>query len=350
MGRGAPRDGFGTVTSGGARYAVLLHRLVNGPTDVGALQLSTDLSRADQTVHQFQLLYAAGGLAALILAGLAGGLMTSRGLKPLHQVAAMCRAMAAGDLTQRLRMPFRRDEVGTVAAAFDEMAERLEANFSAQRQFVADAAHELRTPLAAISGYTDLLLRGAHDDPPAANQMLRTMLNEEDRMGHLVDDLLALARLEAGLPSKQERVDVASMTAELAQQTQLLAPHLNVSYEGLPSAAARASPDELRQALLILADNAQKYTPDGGSIVFRVATGEGRVAVSVSNSGPAIPAEVLPHVFDRFYRADVSRTRKTGGAGLGLAIARAIVERHGGEMSAASNEGGNTFTIRLPNE
>ena len=345
--RGPGRDSFGIVASDGARYAVLMHVLGDRGADVGAVQLSANLNRVDQTVRQFQLLFVAGGLAALALAGLIGGPITGWGLRPLQKVAATCSGLAAGDLSQRLRLPRRNDEIGTVAVAFDHMADRLEANFDAQRQFVADAAHELRTPLTAISGYTDLLLRGAHDDGATANQVLRTMLTEEDRMGHLVDDLLALARLEASAPPAHEDVDAAALASALAREAALLTPSLRVDYDGPPSAIVHAAPDELRQALLNLADNARKYTPAGGHVTFRVAAQDGCVDMSVFNSGPGIPAEALPHLFDRFYRADVSRARKTGGAGLGLAITRALIERQGGDIAVISDRLETRFTIRL---
>lgn len=252
-----------TITDGTPRYAVLSHRINGNGTTLGSIELLCDLSRVDALVRQFLLLYAAGGAIALLIAGLSGSSLTKRGLRPLQRITETCRALARGDLSRRSRLPLGKDEIGTLGLAFDEMAERLEASFTAQRIFVADAAHELRTPLATIAGFTDLLLRGARDDPAVANQALRTMLSEEDRMLRLLERMLALARLEAAPPPRREHVDIAALTAALAAETAALAPDLRVRYEGLSAATVEASGDELRQALLNLADNARKYTPQG---------------------------------------------------------------------------------------
>ena len=289
-----------------------------------------------------------GGAIALLIAGLSGSSLTKLGLRPLQRITETCRALARGDLSRRSRLPLGKDEIGTLGLAFDEMAERLEASFTAQRIFVADAAHELRTPLATIAGFTDLLLRGARDDPAVANQALRTMLSEEDRMLRLLERMLALARLEAAPPPRREHVDIAALTAALAAETAALAPDLRVRYEGLSAATVEASGDELRQALLNLADNARKYTPQGGWIVFLTQPCGTGIAVTVRNSGPPLPPDALPLLFDRFYRIDASRARATGGVGLGLAITRTLVQRQGGDITVASDAAGTGFTVGLP--
>jgi signal transduction histidine kinase len=250
--------------------------------------------------------------------------------------------------------------VGQLAGAFNEMLERLERIFRAQRRFVADVSHELRTPLTTIRGNVDLLRRMGGTDPASLN----AIQNETARMVRLVGDLLMLAQADAGhLPIAREPIEMDALIAEIADQARVIAGHrLQVVVEcAEPEREApltvRGDADRLRQLLLNLTDNAFKHTPDDGCVSLCLAQMDGWVRITVADTGSGISPEDLPHVFDRFYRADKSRWRRPAlseaspgvGVGLGLSIARWIAEAHGGRIEVQSEQGkGSAFHIWLP--
>ena len=250
------------------------------------------------------------------------------------------------------------------------------------RQFIADASHELRTPLTSIRGYTDVLLRGAVQDPATATQVLGQVRREAERMSRLVNDLLTLARLDEGRPLELQAVDLAALAGEAVDQARLLAGEREVTLRNEAGhARVLADPDRLKQVLLILLDNALKYGRQdaGGWVRVRVGRSERGVFVSVSDNGPGIAAEDLPHIFDRFYRAQRAALRRMTdayaaardsgapanpravaptqpsdsgrpeGSGLGLPIALALTHAHGGTLTVESQPGaGTTFVLELP--
>jgi two-component system OmpR family sensor kinase len=307
------------------------------------------------------------------------------------------RRIASGDLTQRIRLPHGGDEIGQLADTFDEMISRIESAFSAQhaseermRQFIADASHELRTPLTSIRGYTDVLLRGAKDDPEVAQQVLEATRREAERMSRLVNDLLTLARLDAGRPLELQLLDLVSLVGEAVDQARILAGEREVAMrnDGGGRLLVLVDPDRLKQVLLILLDNALKYgrLDASGWVRVRIGRTQHGVFVGISDNGQGIAPEDLPHIFDRFYRAqrgeiqrritaqhlsagghgtigdaspsssvtlrfaDSRQIRaKREGSGLGLSIAQAIIRAHGGTITVESQlEAGTTFTIQLP--
>jgi two-component system, OmpR family, sensor kinase len=297
------------------------------------------------------------------------------------------RLIARGDLSQRVRLPHGGDEIGQLAAAFDEMIGRIEQAFGAQtrsearmRQFIADASHELRTPLTAIRGYSDVLLRGAaREDPAAVEHVLLAMSREAERMSRLVNDLLTLARLDEGRPLEQQSVDVIALVGEAVDQARVLAGDTEVSLtsDGGGRLTLSLDPDRIKQVLLVLLDNALKYRRRGLDAWVRVRVGraEHGVTVSVADNGRGIAPEALPHIFDRFYREErIAGERRVAGAqvptvipeppdvvntatapasgsGLGLAIATAIAQAHGGTLTVQSTLGvGTTFTLALPRD
>jgi two-component system OmpR family sensor kinase len=239
--------------------------------------------------------------------------------------------------------------VGELARSFNYMAGRLQESFQAQRQFSADASHELRTPLTSIAGYIDVLNKGAKDDPPTLTRVLDAMRGEVDRMTRLVRDLVSLARLDASDQLQLERLDLTRLVEDVYEQAKAMAPNREVNLRANEAAWVDVDVDRLRQVLLNLADNAIKYTPTEASINFAIQSWDSTVQVSVADDGPGIAPEDQARLFDRFYRADQSRAREKGGAGLGLAIAKKIVEAHHGSISVASPpEGGAVFSVRLP--
>jgi signal transduction histidine kinase len=333
---------------------------------VATVAVATSFESADEALASLRRILWPGVVLVSVAGAVAGVTLTRLLLRPLEQVGATAERIAAGDLSQRVGrsvpgLPARRDELGRLAAAFDHMVGRLATTLEAQRRFVADAAHELKTPLTAIGGMVEMLLMGADGgDPGARQRALRGIEREVGRLSRLVGDLLTLSQLDARaapVPDGQV-VDLAATAAGVTQQAQVLARGQTVAFvqEGGPL-LVEGDPDRLAQVLLNLVDNAIKHTPPGGrvTVTARPAAGGGPPArrlaeVAVADTGAGIPAEALPHLFDRFYRADAARDRRRGGAGLGLAIAQGIARAYGGAITAASEGPGRgaTFTLQLP--
>lgn len=235
--------------------------------------------------------------------------------------------------------------------AINDLLDRMQAAYSQQSRFVSDASHELRTPIAVLKGYADLLERWGKDDPQVRDEAIAAIQTEAGRMSRLVEQLLFLARGDSGRTKLNPvPMDLADLTREVFEESKMIDPNhvwcLEAS-EHLPYTADR---DMLKQAMRILADNAAKYTPEGGEIQLRASRGkEGEVRIAVRDTGMGIRAEDAPHVFQRFYRADPARSRQSGGAGLGLSIASWILSQHGGFLEVYSWEGvGSRFTMVLP--
>lgn len=318
---------------------------------VGVITLASSLVLVEQLQATLRTALGAGTLLAALLAGVLGLRATRQALRPLDRVIATARSIAAGHLDVRLRL-HRRDEIGELAEAFDTMLDRLAAALNAQRRFVADAAHELRTPLTALGGMVEMLEMGAdRGDRATVSRMMGTMNREIDRLTRLVSDLLTLSKLDAERPLSTAPVDLGLLVNEVANQTRLLArgQQVDVTISDAPSVSG--DQDQLKQVLLNLADNALKFTPAGGRIEFQLGSQNGIATLAVADTGSGIPADVLPRVTERFERGDPSRSRATGGFGLGLAIARNIVEAHGGELRIESTVGqGTRVHIALPRQ
>ncbi len=343
------REASTIVNADGQHFLLLLRPLQAQNRLVGALVLTTSLAPVDVTLHGFVVILAIGIGATLLVAGLIVILVTRVGLRPLRQMGQTAHRIADGDLTQRVAEDQAVDEVAEMAKSFNYMAERLQIAWQGQRQFAADASHELRTPLTSIAGYIDVLNKGAKDEPATLNRVLGAMGGEVDRMTRLVRDLVSLARLDAGDVLRLERLDLTRLVEDVYEQAKALAPSREINLRANEPAWVEVDVDRMRQVLLNLADNAIKYTPPEAHINFAVQRYDSTAQVSVADNGPGIPEEDRAHLFDRFYRAEQSRTREKGGAGLGLAIAKKIVEAHRGSLSvAAPAEGGTVFSVRLP--
>ena len=318
----------------------------DGPANAIA-QLSVSLADVDATLASLRSTLLLVALAAFVAAIAVIFLVTSVGLRPLARVAAVADRVAGGDLTARTGLPSGGDEIGRLGRAVDRMVDRLEASFAAQRQFAADASHELRSPLTVLGGYVDVLAAGAHEAPEAAARIFGSMRREIDRLSRLAADLLLLTQLEAGGGRLDpQRLDVGDLLTDLAEAARVIGPDRRVQVEldgPLPVVADR---DRLTQALLNLVDNAVRHAPPGGLVRLAGRREAGSVAAEVYNAGAQIPSEHLPRLFDRFYRSD--RSIEPGRhAGLGLAIVKAIVEASGGTVSVTSDASGTTFVVRL---
>lgn len=281
-----------------------------------------------------------GGLAAGLLALLLTFGLTRLLFYPLRRLMAATRRVREGDLAARTGLTSGNNEIFAVAAAFDGMVNQLEETFEAQRRFVADASHELKTPLTAIGGMAEVLRVGADGGRPEL--ALRTIEKEVDRMSALVADLLTLSAAEQVVA--RSVVDLGPVLKELTTEMGMLYPDRRFVFDGSGDLKVRG---DVQRVFRNLVDNAQAYS--SGDVVVKAQRIGDRVLVSVSDTGPGIAASDLPHIFDRFYRADASRARKTGGSGLGLAIVRALVEQHGGTVEARSTPGeGSVFTVNMP--
>ena len=336
----------------GVRSLVLLIPLRRAPGErkvVGVVELTTPLSLIDAVLWRQRLLIGLGVVLTLGLGTLGGLWITRSALTPLQRMISTCRAIAAGDLSQRVNLPARRDEVGQLAAAFDNMVAQIEKAFAAQKRFVAAAAHELRTPLTALHGSLEVLLRGAQDDPATAARLVQGMYREVTRLIRLAEQLLDITRLDSPVIIHRQPVELARFLNGFLDQARRLAGERTVTLTPGEDVTISADPDALKQVLFNLVDNAVKNTPPDGRIDIGWKVSDDEIAIWVADNGAGIAPDDLPHVFEPFYRGDRSRSRRRGGAGLGLSLVRAVVEAHGGRVEVESElNTGTRVTVKLP--
>ncbi|MBP7706565.1 MAG: HAMP domain-containing protein [Candidatus Aminicenantes bacterium] len=289
--------------------------------------------------------------AGLVLAAIGGSVLAGRLLRPVAAMAGQAERISAENLSSRLPIEDPRDEFGQMAGVINRMLSRLEASFDRLSRFTADASHELRTPLTVIRSVGEVALQEGLD-PAAYRDRIGSMLEEVGRLSQLVDNLLTLTRADAGVVElRRKEIDAFALAAQSIEDLRPLAEEKRQELTLVSDGAARITADEstLRLALVNLLDNAIKYTPPAGTINVGVRVKDREVLIEVADDGPGIPAEQAPKVFERFYRADLSRSSQTGGAGLGLAIARWAVEANGGRIELESREGdGSTFRLVIP--
>ncbi|HEX7537967.1 MAG TPA: HAMP domain-containing sensor histidine kinase [Dermatophilaceae bacterium] len=320
----------------------------------------------ESTVHRLEATMLVVFAIAVLLTGLAGAGWVTLSLRPLRRVTTTARqvtslplASGAVELPNRVPETDPRTEVGQLGEAFNQMLGHVETALGQRetsearlRRFVADASHELRTPLAGIRSYAELARRSTEDVPDEVSHALGRVESEAVRMGLLVDDLLLLARLDTGRPLEQEEVDLSRLVIEVTSDARVAGPDHRWSLD-LPDepVVVRGDLHRLHQVVANLLSNARMHTPAGTSVVVRLTAddqADHQVLLSVRDDGPGIPPELQAHVFERFVRADSSRSRVKGSTGLGLAIAHAVVKAHGGSLTLTSNESGTEFLISLP--
>jgi two-component system OmpR family sensor kinase len=306
-----------------------------------------------------------GVIVLLVLAG-GGYFFVRRSLRPLVAVERTAEAIAAGDLTQRVPEEDPRTEVGSLSRSFNAMLTQIETAFDERsaseaearaseermRRFVGDASHELRTPLTSIRGFAELYRQGALPSPADVDRAMSRVESEAGRMGLLVEDLLLLARLDQQRPLERQPVDLLELAGDAVQDAKALDPsrsvHLEVVAAG-PAPVVSGDALRLRQVFGNLVANALTHTPPDTPVVVRVSTTAAESLVEVVDSGPGIAAADRRRVFERFFRTDASRTRLSGGSGLGLSIVAALVAAHGGKVGVDETPGGGaTFWMRLP--
>ncbi|HUQ64467.1 MAG TPA: HAMP domain-containing sensor histidine kinase [Acidimicrobiales bacterium] len=325
--------------------------------DGGQLIVAMPLDDTKATLRRLVTIEVLVTLTALVVAVALGWWLVRVGLRPLEDVETTAAAIADGELDRRVPGDEARTEVGRLAHALNTMLERIQAAFRERdatearlRRFVADASHELRTPVAAVAAYAELFERGANDRPADLARVMSGIRVETSRMGELVDDLLLLARLDEGRPLEQEPVELVSIAAQAVDAAVAVGPGWPARLEADQPVEVSGDTARLRQVLDNLLSNVRAHTPEGTAVVVRVGAAGDSAEIEVTDEGPGMTNEEASHVFERFYRVDVSRSRRQhGGAGLGLAIVAAIVEAHGGSVQAtASPDAGATFTVHLP--
>ena len=289
----------------------------------------------------------------LLLASLGGYWLSRRALAPVDDITTAARSISIQNLSSRLKTPQTGDQLQRLSETWNDMLDRLESAVKRLTQFTADASHELRTPIALIRTTAELTLRRERS-PETYKEALQQIVLEAERTSRLIEDLLMLARADAGLPSlAMDRLELAPLVRDVCRQGSVLAEARRVELTAeVPEAPVyvRGNDPALRRLLLVLLDNAIKYTPAGGSVAVSLAASRSGATVSVQDTGVGIEESALPHIFERFYRADPSRNRSEGGSGLGLSIAKWIADSHRAEIHAESAAGGGSvFLVKFPN-
>ena len=340
------------AVSGGTRFRARLEPLFGDQT----LIVAAPLDDVDDTLRRLLLIELLVALA-VIGAILAVGLWLVRvGLRPLSRIEVTAATIAAGDLSQRIGNDDPRTEVGRLGGALNTMLGQIEEAFDERtaseqrlRRFVADASHELRTPLASVRAYAELFDRGARERPDDLERAMSGIQRESRRMGLLVDDLLLLARLDQGRPLARDPVALVDVARDAVEAARMLDPDRKIDLEAPAPVEVEGDSERLRQILDNLLANVRAHTPAGTSATVRVAREGDLAVVEVIDSGPGLSDDQLAHALERFYRGDSSRSRDVGGAGLGLAIAAAIAESHGGSATVANvgRDGASGLTVRI---
>lgn len=336
------------------------------PLIIGYIFVSESLENQSYVITRLNQLLAAAGLAGVAIASLGGWLLAGRALAPVNRLMTSVDEIASGSagatLSRRVDVPATGDEIAQLAETFNDMLDRIEETFAAQQRFVGDASHELRTPLTSIKGNIDVLRRqvraGKMPDREDLVDALGDVSRESDRMGRLVDDLLSLARNDAtgfGSLVSLDAVSLDVLAREAVRTAEVLVEGQTLRLDASTPVMVQGDGDRLVQVMLILIDNALRHTPAGGTVTLGIRTAVDPLdmipcaIIDVDDNGKGIAGEHLPHLFERFYRAEGSRSRLDGGTGLGLSIALSIVRSHGGWIDVESApERGTHFTIWLP--
>ncbi|HET6750326.1 MAG TPA: HAMP domain-containing sensor histidine kinase [Actinomycetes bacterium] len=356
-----PRDlsgrvaGFTAEPQGGRGMP---YRVQAGPVAGGdlAVAVAVPLAGVFETLGRLLLVEALVGAVVLAALALLALRLVRVGLRPLDGIAATAGAIAAGDLSRRVRPAEPTTEVGRLGLALNAMLGQIEAAFAERRasearlrRFVADASHELRTPLTSIRGYAELFRRGAASRPEDLATTMRRIEEEAERMGVLVDELLLLARLDQGRPLEREPVDLAEVAAEAVEQARVIDPGRPLELDAPGPVVVLGDRQRLSQVAANLLANVRMHTAAGTAARVAVAAAGGRALLEVADRGDGMAPEQAARVFERFYRTDPGRSRGKGGAGLGLSIVAAIAQAHGGRAMVTSAPGeGASFRVELP--
>lgn len=315
------------------------------------IQVAAPLNEFNKALERFRLILWLSAPALLIAAGFGGYLMSRRALKPVDQIATAAESISISNLSGRLQVPKTSDELQRLSETLNRMLARLDVSVQRMSQLTADASHELRAPVSLIRTTAELAVHGGRSNAEYHEDMVQ-ILAEAERTSRLIDSLLLLARADAGEGGLQHEVtDLSTSLREAVEQARTFAAGKNIALtadlHGAP--VVRGDGEALRRLFFILIDNAIKYTGTGGRVHLRLEESDAKAILQVQDSGIGIAASDQPHIFDRFWRADKVRSRGLGGAGLGLSIARWIVDQHQGSIDVQSQAGeGSVFTVSIP--
>ncbi|MGE9754284.1 sensor histidine kinase [Bacillus inaquosorum] len=346
-----------TKNEAGEEALVVFQAITIDGKEAGVIQMSALTAPLKDVLLRQISIYSTLSLVALLLGLFTFLPVVRHTLKPLSQMVHMMGHINAGNLNKRLPVYRKQMEIDTLAISFNHMLERIETSFKAEkeakeriRQFVSDASHELRTPLTSIHGFIEVLLRGAALQPEQRERALNSMYEESKRATRLIEDLLFLAKIDRVPSFEMKRGDLDSLIREMEPQLSLLAKERKLQLLLEDHAEAVFDGDKMKQVILNLVYNAVQYTDEKtGAITISLQKNDDGVMLMIADNGTGIAPEHLPHLFDRFYRADPSRSRKYGGSGLGLAITKSIIDSHNGTIDVKSEIGrGTVFLIRLP--
>jgi len=329
------------------RIRVYTTPILEGDQVIGWVQAMQSLGNAEELLDKLRTALLVGSGLLSLLAGFAGYLLAARALAPIDKITNTAHRISTEDLSARLNLPDNGDEVSRLANTFDEMLARIESGFTRERQFTADVSHELRTPLTAMQMILAVVREGERP-VQEYRQAVDDMAEEADRLQELVEDMLQLARGDGSVELNKEEIDLAVLLGDVADSLRPLAENkrLTLTCNLPPSLIHFGDIDQLIRLTVNLLDNAIKFT-ECGSVTLSAQEMDGHVVIEIADTGVGIPSEHLPHVFERFYRVDSSRSSK--GAGLGLSIARQIVKGHGGRLEVQSEaDKGTKFTVYLP--
>ena len=318
--------------------------------------LAIPLTPVQQTLSQLLWLELLIGVVGVAGTALLAFVIIHLGLRPLRRMGATAGQIAEGDLSRRVEPATPRTEIGRLGLALNAMLSQIEAAFGQSkaselrlRRFIADASHELRTPLTSIRGYSEMLRRGAEESPSDAETARRRIEEESVRMSALVDDMLLIARLDQGRPLEEKPVNLQAIARDAVDDARVVAPQRDITLNADQPIVVAGDDTRLRQVVGNLVRNALVHTPASTPIEVAVTTEDSVALMSVTDHGPGLHPDQMERIFEPFYRADPSRSRDSGGAGLGLSIVNAVVAAHGGRVWVKETSGGGaTFEVELP--
>jgi heavy metal sensor kinase len=347
----ARQRGIGFKDSNGLRVAIS-PVFQDQNKQPGFVVVAESLNVVSDSLRSLRRSFYTGVPLILILASLGGYFLARKSLAPMALMNEQTRSITAGNLSARLDVANPRDEVGGLATTINDLLGRLENAFEEQQRLIADSSHELRTPVAVVRTEAEVALEQERETGEYRTS-LALIRDEAERLSRIVEDLFILARQPLVSPAlARESIRLNDLVRDCGRAAQVLAARKSLQFDApgpLPELTVKGDDELLRRMLLNLLDNAVKYTPPGGEISLNLSAQNGDAKITVSDTGVGIPSEHQARVFDRFYRVDKARSRAEGGAGLGLSIARWIVEAHGGTLSVESQVGsGSTFTVELP--
>ena len=315
------------------------------------VQVGESLDQLYRAFNQIEISIVLILLIAILAVAAMSYVLASEATSPINNLAAAMREIGSEGLNRRIRLPRRKDEIGELTAAFNDLLARLEEAFARERRFISDASHELKTPLTSINANAQMLRRWGDRDEKIRTESLDTIIGESASLAEMVNGMLVLAKADSGDGVPKEPLSVTALAREAVASTSARASEkgLSLNLEApAESPIVEGDPALLRQMITNLIDNAIKFTESGG-VTVRVTSSNEEACIEVQDTGPGIDSAELAHVFDRFYRTDKSRTRSVAGTGLGLAIVRSIARVHGGSVEAERpSTGGTLFRVRLP--